>query len=75
VRGFSRGDGGGYYDGPYNEFIEPDERFYFAGDHCSHLNAWMEGAALSAHRVVRLIHERVQAENLTRPSRKSAATA
>jgi monoamine oxidase len=75
VRGFSRGDGGGYYDGPYNEFIEPDDRIYFAGDHCSHINAWMEGAALSAHRAVRMIHERMRAENQTRPSRKSAAGA
>jgi monoamine oxidase len=58
VRGFSRGD----------------DRFYFAGDHCSHLNAWMEGAALWAHRAIRLIHERVRAGNLTGPSRKSAAS-
>jgi monoamine oxidase len=56
----------GYYGGPYKEFVEPDDRVYFAGDHCSHLNAWQEGAALSAHRALKMIAERVKAE---RPSR------
>lgn len=64
----SQGNEGSYYDGPYQDFIEPDDRFYFAGDHCSHINAWMEGAALSAHRAVQMISERVKAENLTRPT-------
>jgi monoamine oxidase len=58
-----------YYDGPYKEFLEPDERVYFAGDHCSHLNAWQEGAALAAHRAVRMIGERVKAERLPRQGR------
>ena len=68
VQGFPRSQGneGSYYDGPYQELIEPDDRFYFAGDHCSQINAWMEGAALSAHRAVQMISERVKAENLTR---------
>jgi monoamine oxidase len=63
VSGFSgpRGTEAPYYDGPYNEFNEPDDRFYFAGDHCSHLNAWMEGAVVSAHRVVQMIAQRVRA--------------
>ena len=75
VRGFShpQGNEGSYYDGPYQELIQPDGRFYFAGDHCSHLNAWMEGAALSAHRAVGMIAERVKADNLARPAKKSAA--
>jgi monoamine oxidase len=62
VRGFSHptGNEGDYYDGPYKEFNEPDDRFYFAGDHCSHLNAWMEGAALSAHRALQMIAARVR---------------
>jgi monoamine oxidase len=62
VRGFSHptGNEGDYYDGPYKEFNQPDDRFYFAGDHCSHLNAWMEGAALSAHRALKMIAERVR---------------
>ena len=75
VRGFSNPgtDGGSaYYEGPYKEFIEPDERIYFAGDHCSHLNAWMEGAVLSAHRALKLIGERVRLE---RPQRQRKANA
>jgi monoamine oxidase len=68
VRGFShpQGSEGSYYDGPYREFIQPDDRVYFAGDHCSHLNAWMEGAALSAHRAITLIAARVREEKLSR---------
>ena len=49
---------GEYYDGPYKDFIEPDDRIFFAGDHCSHINAWMEGAALSAHRALKMIADR-----------------
>jgi len=51
---------GDYYSGPYRAFLEPDERIYFAGDHCSHVVAWQEGAALSAHRVIQMIGERVR---------------
>jgi monoamine oxidase len=49
-----------YYGGPYREFIVPDERIYFAGDHCSHLIGWQEGAALAAQRAVSMIVERVR---------------
>jgi monoamine oxidase len=49
-----------YYDGPYKTFIEPDGRIYFAGDHCARVGAWQEGAALSAHRTVQMICERVR---------------
>src|SRR5215470_13373286 len=49
------GASGEYYKGPYNAFLEPDERIYFAGDYCSHLLTWQEGAALSAHRTVKMI--------------------
>jgi monoamine oxidase len=75
VRGFSNpGTGGGssYYEGPYKEFIEPDDRIYFAGDHCSHLNAWMEGAVLAAHRALKLIGERIR---MDRPSQRGKAAA
>jgi monoamine oxidase len=48
-----------YYSGPYREFIVPDDRIYFAGDHCSHLIGWQEGAALAARRVVAMIASRV----------------
>jgi monoamine oxidase len=50
-----------YFNGPYKAFLEPDHRTYFAGDYCSHLLTWQEGAALSAHRTVQMIAERVRA--------------
>jgi monoamine oxidase len=49
-----------YYEVPYREFLVPDDRIYFAGDYCSHLASWQEGAALSAQRTVQLIAERVR---------------
>ncbi|MBV8843269.1 MAG: FAD-dependent oxidoreductase, partial [Bryobacterales bacterium] len=52
--------GPGYYDGPYRDFIGSDDRIYFAGDHCSHVNTWQEGAALSAQRAVGLIASRTR---------------
>ena len=36
----------------YNRLIEPDGPIYLAGDHVSHIVAWQEGAALSAHRAI-----------------------
>ncbi len=48
-----------YYDGPYRELIVPDDRIYFAGDHCSHIIGWQEGAALSAQRAITMIVSRV----------------
>jgi monoamine oxidase len=48
--------------GPYDAFTEPDERILFAGDHCSHLVGWQEGAALGARRAVNLIAERVRTD-------------
>lgn len=50
----------GYHEGPYHEFLSPDERIYFAGDYCSHLVTWQEGAALSAHRAIQMILERLK---------------
>ena len=38
----------------------PDRRIYFAGDHTSHIVGWQEGAALSAHRVIRQLGARVE---------------
>jgi monoamine oxidase len=52
---------GGYWSGPYHEFIVPDDRIYFAGDHCSHVVGWQEGAALSARRAITMIVERMRA--------------
>lgn len=57
-----------YYEGPYKEFIQPDGPFFFAGDHCSHIIGWQEGAALSAHRALKLIGERVTAAQLAMPN-------
>jgi monoamine oxidase len=44
----------------YKEFLDPDGRVYFAGDYCSHLTTWQEGAALSAQRAVEMIAKRVR---------------
>jgi monoamine oxidase len=52
-------DEAAYYGGPYKEFIVPDDRIYFAGDHCSHLIGWQEGAALAAQRAITMIVSRV----------------
>ncbi len=48
-----------YFDGPYKEFIVPDDRIYFAGDHCSHIIGWQEGAVLAAQRAVTMIVDRI----------------
>jgi monoamine oxidase len=55
------GGSGDYYNGPYRAFLEPDGHIYFAGDHCSHVTTWQEGAALSAHRTVEKIGQHVRA--------------
>jgi monoamine oxidase len=48
-----------YFKGPYRELIVPDDRIYFAGDHCSHIIGWQEGAALAAQRAITMIVSRV----------------
>jgi monoamine oxidase len=45
----------------YEQLIQPDGPIYFVGEHVSHLQAWQEGAALSALRAVRMIGERERA--------------
>jgi monoamine oxidase len=50
-----RGDG--YFEASYKEFLKPDGRIFFAGDYCSHLTVWQEGAALAAQRAARMIAE------------------
>jgi monoamine oxidase len=60
----SRGSGNNanweaYHNGDYREFIIPDDRVYFAGDHCSHMIGWQEGAALAAQRAILMIVSRV----------------
>lgn len=54
------GASGEYHNGPFKAFLEPDQRIYFAGDYCTHLLTWQEGAALSAHRTVKMIAEHVR---------------
>lgn len=41
----------------------PDGQVYFAGEHLSHLQAWMEGAILSAHKTCDQIDTRTRAIN------------
>ena len=50
----------GYYEGSYRELIVPDDRIYFAGDHCTHMVGWQEGAALSAQRAIGMIVEQMK---------------
>ena len=47
-------------DTAYETLIEPDGPITVIGDHCSHIVAWQEGAALSAHRAIRLLNERLK---------------
>jgi len=54
-----RGDG--YFEGPYRQFLQPDGPIFFAGDFCSHLTVWQEGAALAAQRAAHMLVERAQA--------------
>jgi monoamine oxidase len=49
----------------YQTLIQPDGPIFFAGDHCSHIVGWQEGAALAAKRAVGMIAERVKAAQLT----------
>ena len=48
----------------YEQMIQPDGPILFAGDHCSHVVAWQEGAALSALYAVNQLTERVKAARL-----------
>ena len=51
----------------YETLIQPDGPFLFIGDHVSHVNAWQEGAALSALRAVQLVSDHVKATRLSTP--------
>ena len=62
-----------YYEGPYKEFIQPDDRIYFSGDHCSHIIGWQEGAALASHRAVRMISDRVQVAKVSGSTKRQLA--
>jgi monoamine oxidase len=45
----------------YRLLDQPEGRVYLAGEHMSHINGWQEGAAVSVHRVLKMIAERVAA--------------
>jgi len=48
----------------YNALVAGDSPYYFAGDTVSNVNAWMEGAALSAKLAVQKISDKVKAARL-----------
>jgi monoamine oxidase len=48
----------------YNALVEGDGPYYFAGDTVSNVNAWIEGAALSAKLVVQKISDKVKSAKL-----------
>ena len=52
-------------DPAYEQLITPDGPFLFAGDHCSHVVAWQEGAALSSLYAIGKLNDRVKAARLT----------
>jgi len=55
----------------YNTLIEADGPYYFAGDTVSNINAWMEGAALSAKRVVQMISDKVKTASIATPTKST----
>ena len=48
------------FEDAYKVFLQPDGRIFFAGDFCSHLTVWQEGAALAAQRTAQMIVEHVR---------------
>ena len=52
-------------DPAYEQLIQPDGPILFAGDHCSHLIAWQEGASLSALYAIQQLNEKVKSARLT----------
>jgi len=51
-------------DAAYEQMITPDGPIIFAGDHCSHVVAWQEGAALSALYAVNQLTDKVKMARL-----------
>jgi monoamine oxidase len=49
----------------YAELCRPEDRIFFAGEHLSYIGAWQEGAALSAHEAMSLLHTRMVADRMT----------
>lgn len=46
----------------YDELLKPEGPIVFAGEHLSYQPTWQEGAALSAHEALKLIHAMVRDE-------------
>jgi monoamine oxidase len=62
---WSEGVGALWDDGPpnigarpstYSELLKPEGPIVFAGEHLSYVGLWQEGAALSAHDALKLVH-------------------
>lgn len=51
----------------YPALLKPDQHVYFAGEHTSHLNAWMAGAFESARSVVASVHGRLTEQRISYP--------
>jgi monoamine oxidase len=61
----------GQFSALHRHIIAPEGRIYLAGEHCSRMHSWMEGALASAHDVVGSIlrqDRREAAESYTRAS-------
>ena len=60
---YSEGVGALWDEGPggargekYAELLKPEGPIFFAGEHLSYVGLWQEGAALSAHEAMKLLH-------------------
>ena len=49
----------------YSELLRPEGPIVFAGEHLSYQPTWQEGAVLSAHAAIELVHEMAQAKAST----------
>ena len=49
--------------GSYRELLKPEGPIVFAGEHLSYQPIWQEGAALSAHEAVKLVHAMVRGKD------------
>jgi monoamine oxidase len=45
----------------YDELLKPEGPIVFAGEHLSYVGLWQEGAALSAHKALELVHDMAKA--------------
>ncbi len=53
---FGGGPAGGPRTAQYEEMLRPEGPIVFAGEHLSYVPFWQEGAALSAHEAIKLVH-------------------